>query len=796
MGVTTNSSKRNEHFRSMRTKPKTTDEPMNPAALLFNGGIMGEAVRAKDWSKTTLGPLDTWPERLLVIVNTIMESKFPYFLFWGLDYKCFFNDGYLPSLGQHFDYNEMLGKPGIEFWSKDVWENVALELIQTVLSGRNPEWNVDRLVPIYRNGVMEDVYWTFTYSPVRDKKGSIDGVLVTCMETTEKVGAYDELKTSRDQLHFALEAASLATFEWLPKEQSFTGNKLFREWFGQEPLENMDTEDLFAAVHPDDRDRVRCAVDQALNPHMSPNFNMTYAVGAKGEQPRVVLVTGKVVFNEQQEPIRFNGVLQDITKKWIIEQEQKKLLTLFDTSSELILLTNEQGIITHYNPSALSYLGIITLNETRLLDYIHKDDWEEASVLINNLRSRCDISLELRLINAKDATQTWVIANFSVIKNTATGELIALAITGSNITALKEKEQLLFQYNTSLKESEDRFKQLADRTPAFIFMTDADHKFTFVNSPWASFLSNNTSTMLGQTLDTLVHSDDYSHFKSAYNQAAITTSSFKMEYRIKNHNGSYLWVSHVGVPRYDLDGNFEGYTNAAMNIQDLKTQEEQKDLFIGVASHELNTPVTTIKGYVQLLQMKYGASEDHFLRKSIATMDSQVSLLTSLIKDLLDLSKMKSGGLELQKTTFDFYALIQDVVEQQQIINASHAYKITGDLNLKIHADKERLKQVLLNFLTNAVKYAPQSNTIDLHVDVANDKIRVSVKDYGIGIHKLNEDKVFNRFFREEGSDEKTFPGFGIGLFIAADIIRKHEGTIGVNSTKGAGSTFYFTIPI
>ena len=130
------------------------------------------------------------------------------------------------------------------------------------------------------------------------------------------------------------------------------------------------------------------------------------------------------------------------------------------------------------------------------------------------------------------------------------------------------------------------------------------------------------------------------------------------------------------------------------------------------------------------------------------------------------------------------------------MINIEHSYNYANNVDIIVQADKDRLGQVLINFLSNAVKYAPNSKTIDVFTTVENNVLSVSVKDYGIGINSSNQEKVFERFFREEGTDEKTFPGFGIGLFIAADIIKKHKGTIGVQSAKGEGSTFYFTIPI
>jgi signal transduction histidine kinase len=206
--------------------------------------------------------------------------------------------------------------------------------------------------------------------------------------------------------------------------------------------------------------------------------------------------------------------------------------------------------------------------------------------------------------------------------------------------------------------------------------------------------------------------------------------------------------------------------------------------------------VTSVKGYVQLLLSKYKDSDDPFLLKALETVDKQILVLTALISDLLNLSKMKRGGLQLAISEFELIAVVEEIVERIQIVNPSHTIEITKCDNLKISGDRERLGQVVTNFLTNAVKYAPQSKKIQVTCSCDANTITVSVRDYGIGIKEENQQKIFKRFYREEGRDENTFPGFGIGLYIAADIIKKHMGEIGVNSIKGEGATFYFTLPV
>ncbi|WP_289658706.1 PAS domain S-box protein [Flavobacterium panacagri] len=165
--------------------------------FLANGGEMGELTRAKDWSKTPVGPVEFWPQSLRTTLGILLNSKFPMFLFWGSDHICFYNDAYRPSLGNDGKHPAILGEKGADFWS-EIWDFIQ-PLIDQVLTQGEATWHEDQLLPIYRNGKMEDVYWTFSYSPVNDEEGKTSGVLVICNETTEKVLINKKLKESNER---------------------------------------------------------------------------------------------------------------------------------------------------------------------------------------------------------------------------------------------------------------------------------------------------------------------------------------------------------------------------------------------------------------------------------------------------------------------------------------------------------------------------------------------------------------------------------------------------------------------
>ena len=176
-------------------------------AFLSGGGQMGEIIRSFNWSQTSIGPPEEWPQSLLTTVSNLLRSKFPMFLWWGTDLIQFYNDAYRPSLGNEGKHPAALGQKGKDCWP-EIWD-VIYPLIQQVQTTGEATWHEDQLVPIFRNGKIEDVYWTFSYSAVLNDLGAFGGVLVTCTETTEKVNHLRLLAESEDQLHFAIEARDL-----------------------------------------------------------------------------------------------------------------------------------------------------------------------------------------------------------------------------------------------------------------------------------------------------------------------------------------------------------------------------------------------------------------------------------------------------------------------------------------------------------------------------------------------------------------------------------------------------------
>ena len=217
--------------------------------------------------------------------------------------------------------------------------------------------------------------------------------------------------------------------------------------------------------------------------------------------------------------------------------------------------------------------------------------------------------------------------------------------------------------------------------------------------------------------------------------------------------------------------------------------------FISMASHELRTPVTSLKLYVQVLQKQLVRRGEENWARSFAKMDAQLNKLTLLIEDLLNVSRIELGKLDFQEDWFDLNEVVKETVEQIQPTTSKHRIRIEGKINQSVWGDHDRIGQVLTNLLTNAIKYSPQADSIIVRLTAARDGAVVSVQDFGIGIEKEHLNHIFDLFYRINDPEEKTYPGLGIGLYIAHEIIKRHGGTLTVESEKGKGSLFSFTLP-
>jgi two-component system, OmpR family, sensor histidine kinase VicK len=254
-------------------------------------------------------------------------------------------------------------------------------------------------------------------------------------------------------------------------------------------------------------------------------------------------------------------------------------------------------------------------------------------------------------------------------------------------------------------------------------------------------------------------------------------------------------ISLTISPIRDARGNIIGISKIARDIRDKKKEEQRKNDFIAMVSHELKTPLTSIKSYVQVLLGIAKKENNSFRINALTRTEVQIKKMVSMIGDFLSLTKLEEGKIKLNKEIFDLQPLIEEAVSDAQFLTSTHQIKFSG-CHFKVHADKDKIGQVLNNLLNNAIKYSPGGGKILIGCEKDNKKVKISVADEGIGISADNQRRLFDRFYRVENEQIRTVSGFGVGLYLVSEILRYHDSEIEVESKEGVGSTFYFTLAL
>lgn len=412
--------------------------------FLRGGGEMGRLMREKDWSQTALGTPDTWPLTLRIALGIVLNSKFPMFLFWGEELFCFYNDAYRPSLGIEGKHPDALGQPAISVWP-ETWDSYIKPLTARIFSGGEATWDEDQLVPIYRNGRMEDVYWTYSLSPIFGESGQVVGTMFTCTETTEKVNNLKTLTESKDQLHFAVEATELATWDHNPVTNKLKGNDRLKEWFGLPAQEEIDLPMALQAIAEKDRKRVEKAIATALNVSSGGGYDIEYTIVHQStKKERIVRVQGRAWFGSDRVANRFNGTMQDTTQRVLarerLEAEKMRFLTLLETIPNTAWTTDPDGKLTFINQRWYDYTGQ-SVEETFNGGWevaTHSDDLPAATEkMSHSLKTGEPYTTEYRLKRA-DGTYRWHLARATTMRD----ETGAIASWLGTITDIHEQKQI------------------------------------------------------------------------------------------------------------------------------------------------------------------------------------------------------------------------------------------------------------------------------------------------------------------------------------------------------------------
>jgi len=357
----------------------------------------------------------------------------------------------------------------------------------------------------------------------------------------------------------------------------------------------------------------------------------------------------------------------------------------------------------------------------------------------------------------------------------------------------EELEDIVVERTRDLFLSREHFKFLADNIPVIVWTTEGNGTASYFNKQWYEYTGLTIGESKGATCKDVVHPDDVIAISRIWVEAIQRKTPFHFEYRIKRaRDGNFRWHLVKGEPFKDDAGKIIAWFGTSTDIEDQKREMEKKDEFISTASHELKTPLSSVKGYVQLIgrQKTLPGTVNQYVAKA----NESITKLQHLINNLLDVSKIAAGKLKFTTNVFNLSDLINSCVEDCIHIYGAYNIKSKVQPGLYVLGNAERLEQVLMNLISNAVKYSPDHKEIIVCGERNNDRVIVSVQDFGIGLTEDHTKKVFERFFRVETG---TFaPGLGIGLYISSEIIKEHNGRMEVESKFNEGSTFSFSLAL
>jgi PAS domain S-box-containing protein len=496
-------------------------------------------------------------------------------------------------------------------------------------------------------------------------------------------------------------------------------------------------------------------------------------------------------------------VTQKVEAKKLIEQSEKELQQLKE-QLELSIEAGNIGVwyldvkndVLKWNESQAHIYGLTSADGIKspadFHKFIVKEDYDNLMQMDLATQKNPNMHYSFRIKRADDEQLRWIYSRSKNIYNTA-GEL--QFITGINIDVTEQKlsEEIL-------QQSQQELDELANAVPQLVWMADSDGNVVYYNRRINEFTCEARNEDGNWLWDKLLHPDDLEATNIAWTNALQNKTPYEKEHRLLLANGEYRWFLSRGYPQISKDGVVIQWYGTATNIHQQKLHETQKDDFLKMVSHELKTPVTSVKGYVELLLMMLENDQSAvraMVQQPLKRIDYQVDRLGKLIAELLDISRLEDGRLDLNKENFRLDELVKETVQDVLFANSTHKIIITQSFKCTVYADKSRINQALINLINNAVKYSPQQNLVEVNIThAAGNFVAAGIKDYGVGIENSEQEKIFQRFYQAGTPKTQNYTGFGIGLYLTAEIIKRHGGTINVQSKKNEGSLFTFTLPL
>jgi PAS domain S-box-containing protein len=779
----------------------------------FSDGAMADRVRAHDWSNTPLGPIETWPLALRLHVDAALANRFPAAIFWGPRHVIIYNDAYVPVLGEKSD---ALGSSLSDLWP-EIWDEIS-PILERAYQGEAQFVEDVRLV-LMRNHHPETAYFTFCYSPLRDEGGAIAGVLATIVETTQKVRADAELRESRERLWSLFEQAStFMAFMRGPEHVFEYANPAFFQLVGGREVLGRTVRDAFPDAAGQGFFELMDEVYRSGKPYKADGSKIALQrTPDAGVETRYMDLLYQPVFDGkgQVSGIFAEGV--DVTDRAVAEEalraSQKELQALADAIPQQIWMATPDGRIAYASAYTMEYTGgaHIVDGVVTWARLIHSEDLQRTREgWLRAVATGEPYSVEHRVRNAH-GHYCWNLTRARPLRD-ETGQIIRWYGTTTEIEALKASQreaQTAREYLDLMVSSAAEFAIVSFSPSGEIvsWSSGAEHIFGY-----------SAHEALGRHMDIMFTPDDRENGAPAFEmtRAGLDGRALDERWHIRK-NGERFYGSGVTTAMRGDDGELHGFVKIARDISHQKQAEQElidarnaaeaaniaKSEFLANMSHEIRTPMNAIVGLSNLL----GRSGDLTPKqeKFVSTLQTSANTLLALINDLLDVAKIEASKTELEHLPFNLAQVMHEVSEivSERVREKGLSFTMAGECvrDRQFIGDPNRLRQVIMNLCSNAVKF---TDTGGVHVDIGcrpgdipnTQLVSITVSDTGIGIAPEKIEKIFDKFVQADSSITRRYGGTGLGLAITRTLVEIMDGTISVDSVEGQGSRFTICLPL
>lgn len=495
-----------------------------------------------------------------------------------------------------------------------------------------------------------------------------------------------------------------------------------------------------------------------------------------------------------------NDVSEQVKSTQIVKESERKFRSLIEQAAiAVIVFRGEDLIIDAINPRMQQLLGKDgLLTGMPLLVAIPELMGQPPYELLYNVYKTGETynGYETPVTLIRNGIQETGYFNFTYTPLIEGEEITGIIDMAVEVTDQVKANLLIKSLNAELSASEEKLQLLADNISQLAWMTDETGYIFWYNKRWFDYTGTNLEEMLGWGWEKVQHPDHLDRVVNTWSANVRSGKIFELTFPIKSKEGEFRWFLTRAVPLKDESGKIIRWFGTNTDVTEQKNDEQRKNDFIAMVSHELKTPLTSLNGYIQMLGMKAQKAGDEPALVTVERAKNQVGKMTKMINGFLNVSRLEAGKIHIDQQVFDMAVLVEDSEAETLATITSHKVIYAPVERTMVNADIDKIAQVVNNFISNAVKYSPPGSTIYVACETIENNARVCVRDEGMGIRESDIPKLFDRYYRVENENMFSIGGFGIGLYLCDEIIKRHGGKVWVKSELGKGSTFFFSIPL